>query len=143
MSLPLRNTDKNLGNTLLAPSVVSIFDVIEDAEEAVRALDEASFGDELVYGRGERAREGVAARKQGIVAHLYRAMQAVMSDEYASIKLYEQKIDAGSSFILVPLANSGDVDQTVNQAVDRVATILKAHHVTLAHFLGRTGFRPL
>ena len=139
MSLPLRNTDKPLGNTLLAPSVVSIFDVIEDAEGAVRALDEAGFGKELVYGRGERAREGVEARKQGVVAHLYRAMQAVMSDEYASIKLYEEKIDAGSSFILVPLSNSSNIDHDVEQ----VAEILKAHHVTLAHFLGRTGFRSL
>ena len=139
MSMPLRNTDKQLGNTMLAPSVVSIFDAITDAEGAVRELDEAGFGDELVYGRGERAREGVETRKQGTIAHLYRAMQKVMSDEYASIKLYEEKIDAGSSFILVPLSNSSSLDHDVNQ----IAKILKARHVTLAHFLGRTGFRSL
>lgn len=135
MTTPFRNTDKPLGNTLLAPSVVSMFDSVENAEAAVAALDRAGFGKELVYGRGDSAREGVAVRNRGWVAHLYRALQAVMSDEHAHIRQYEQKIDEGSSFVLVPLPDVA--------AAERVAGILNAHHVTLAHVLGRTGFRSL
>jgi hypothetical protein len=56
MTLPFRNTEK-IPSIYLAPSVVSIFDTIEDAEAAVIELDEAGFGKDLVYARGESARK--------------------------------------------------------------------------------------
>lgn len=135
MTLPFRNTDKRLGNFMLAPSVVSMFDTVGDAEAVVRELDAAGLGENVVYGRGESARRGVEARNRGWLARSYRALQAVMSDEFPIIKRYEQKIAAGSSFILVPLSNPNDVG--------RVEAILKAHGVNLAHFLGGSSFRSL
>lgn len=135
MTLPFRNTDKPIGNFMLAPSVVSMFDDVGDAEAAVRELDAAGLGDNVVYGRGESARRGVAARNRGWLARSYRALQAVMSDEFPIIKHYEQKIAEGSSFVLVPLSDPNDVG--------RVATILKAHGVNLAHYLGGASFRSL
>lgn len=134
MTLPFRNTDKT-PSIYPAPSVVCIFDTIEDAEAAVIELDEAGFGKDLVYARGESARKLDEAKNQGWLAHLYRAMQAVMTDEFGVIKRYEKKIADGSSFVFVPLSDPKDVD--------RVEAILKAHHVTLAHFLDRTSFRSL
>ena len=134
-TLPFRNTDKRLGNFMLAPGVVSMFDAVADAEAAVRALDAAGLGDNVVYGRGETARRGVAARNRGWLARSYRALQAVMSDEFPIIKHYEQKIAEGSSFVLVPLSNPDDAG--------RVAAILRAHGVNLARVLGGASFRSL
>lgn len=134
MTLPFRNTDK-VPRIYPVNTVVSLFDIIEDAEAAIRELDEAGFGEDLVYARGESARKLDEAKNQGWLAHLYRAMQAVMTDEFGVIKRYEKKIADGSSFIIVPLSDPKDVG--------RVEAILKAHNVTLGHFLGRTGFRAL
>lgn len=134
MTLPFRNADKIFG-IIPANTVVSIFDNVGDAEAAINEFDKNGFGEGLVYVRGESALDLDKAKNQGLLAHIYRAMQAVMSDELAVIKRYEKKIADGSSFIIVPLSNPNDVD--------RAAAILKAHHVTLAHFLGRTGFRAL
>ncbi len=89
----------------------------------------------MVYVRGESALNLNKAKNQGLLAHIYRGIQAVMSDEFGVIKRYEKKIADGSSFIIVPLSNPNDVD--------RVEAILKAHHVNLAHFLGKTSFRSL
>ena len=134
MTLPFRNTDK-IPDIYPVNTVVSLFDNVEDAEAAIKELDESGFGEDLVYVRGERALNLNKAKNQGLLAHIYRGMQAVMSDEFAVIKRYEKKIADGSSFIIVPLSDPNDVD--------RVEAILKAHHVTLGHFLGKTSFRSL
>ena len=134
MSMPFRNTDQTL-SVYPAHSIVSIFDRIADAESALRDLDKEGFGKDVVYARGEEARQLGQNSTQGIFARVYRAMQAVMSDELSSRRLYEKKIEEGASFMLLPLADNGDVD--------RVAAILKAHNVSLATYLGRTSFRSL
>lgn len=132
--IPFRNADK-VPAIYPANSIVSIFDRIEDAEAAVSDLDEHGFGEDVIYVRDEAAQKLQHEKHQRVFAGVYRAMQAVMSDELPVIKLYEKKIAEGSSFILVPLASPDDVDQ--------VGAILKAHHVTLANYLGRTSFRNL
>ena len=134
MTLPFRNADKIPG-IYPVNTVVSLFDKVEDAEAAINELDESGFGEALVYVRGESALNLNKAKNQGLLAHIYRGIQAVMSDEFGVIKRYEKKIADGSSFIIVPLSNPNDVD--------RVEAILKAHHVNLAHFLGKTSFRSL
>lgn len=134
MTLPFRNINK-IPDIYPVNTVVSLFDNVADAEAAINEFDKTGFGEDLVYVRGESALDLNKAKNQGLLAHIYRGMQAVMSDELPVIKRYEKKIADGSSFIIVPLSNPNDVD--------RVAAILKAHHVTLAHFLGRTSFRSL
>lgn len=134
MTLPFRNIDK-IPDIYPVNTVVSLFDNVADAEAAIKELDESGFGEELVYVRGESALNLNKAKNQGLLAHIYRAMQAVMTDEYGVIKRYEKKIADGSSFIIVPLSDPNDAEQ--------VEAILKAHNVTLAHFLGRTSFRSL
>ncbi len=134
MTLPFRNADKIPGIYPIN-SVVGIFDNIADAEAAINEFDETGFGEDLIYVRGESAHNLNKVKNQGLLAHIYRGMQAVMSDEIGVIKRYEKTIDDGSSFIIVPLSDPNDVEQ--------VKAILKAHNVNLAHFLGRTGFRSL
>ena len=134
MRTPFRNTDRT-PPIYPARSVVSIFDRIEDAEAIIKELDTHDFGNDVIYARDEEARKLVRNKNRGWFARLYRALQAVMSDELSTIKRYEEKIAAGSSFILIPLPDSNDLD--------RVAAILKAHHVNLAHYLSRTSFRKL
>lgn len=134
MTMPFRNADK-VPPIYPANSVVSLFDSVEDAEAAITELDEAGFGDDLVYVRGESAQSLTEAKNKSLVAHVYRALQAVLSDEFAVIRRYEKKIDNGSSFVIVPLSDPSDAD--------RVEAVLKAHHVDLAHFLGRSSFRSL
>ena len=134
MSMPFRNTDKTL-SVYPVHSIVSIFDKVEDAEAALSDLDKEGFGDEVVYARGGKAQKLEQSSNQGFLAQVYRALQSVMSDELASKRLYEKKIQEGASFILVPLTGAGDVD--------RVAAIFRAHNVTLATYLGRTSFRDL
>ena len=134
MSLPFRNTDKSYG-IYPANSVVSIFDKVEDAEAAIKELDELGLGEDVVYARGAEMIELSRAKNQGVLAHVYRALQAVMSDELPVIRRYEKKVAEGSSFVMVPLSDASDVD--------RVGVILNAHHPDLAHFLGRGSFRVL
>ncbi len=134
MTLPFRNADKIFG-IIPANTVVSIFDNLADAEAAINEFDENGFGEDLVYVRGESALDLDKAKNQGLLAHIYRAMQAVMSDELAVIKRYEKKIADGSSFVILPHLNPEDVKQ--------VETILKVHNVDLAHFIGSATFRSL
>lgn len=134
MTLPFRNTDKVFG-IIPANTVVSIFDDVGDAEAAINEFDENGFGEDLVYVRGESALDLDKAKNKGLLAHIYRAMQAVMSDELTVIKRYEKKIADGSSFVILPHLNPN--------AVKQVETILKAHNVDLAHFIGRASFRSL
>ena len=134
MSLPFRNTDKTPA-IYPANNIVSIFEQIDDAEAALRDLDEHGFGQDVVYARDKEAQKLDKDKNEGLLAHIYRAMQSVMSDELPVIRLYEQKIAEGASFMLIPLTNSDEVEP--------VGKILKAHHVTLATYLGRTSFRSL
>lgn len=134
MTMPFRNADK-VPPIYPSNSVVSIFEKVEDAEAAVKDLDKNGFGEDVIYVRDDEAKELERAKKQQLFAHVYRAMQAVMSDELPVIKMYEKKIAEGASFVLVPLSKPDEADH--------VGKLLKAHNVTLAHFLGRSSFRPL
>lgn len=134
MTLPFRNADK-VPPIYPTNSIVSLFETVKDVEAAINELDEAGFGEDLVYVRGESAQNLTEAKNKSLLAHAYRAMQAVLSDEFTVIRRYEKKINDGSSFVIVPLSDPNDAD--------RVEAILKAHHVDLAHFLGRSSFRPL
>ena len=134
MTLPSRNTDK-VPAIYPAHSIVSIFDQVADAEAALKELDQHGLGKNAIYARGEEAQKLDRDKNQGLLAHVYRAMQSVMSDEFAVIKRYEKMIAEGASFMLVPIANPDEVDQ--------VGSILKTHNVTLATYLGRTSFRKL
>ena len=132
--LPFRNTDID-PRIYPANSLVSVFARTEDAEAAVAELDENGFGDDLVYAGGNEARKLTKLKNQGVFAHIYRAMQSVMSDELAVIRQYEKEIDGGSLLIRVPLADAGRKDE--------VGNILKAHNPSMVHFLGRTSFQSL
>ena len=134
MPLPFRNADKDPG-IYPANSVVSVFARTEDAEAAVAALDENGFGEDLVYAGGEEAHKLTELKNQGVFAHIYRALQSVMSDELSVIRQYEKEIDEGSLFVRVPLEDAGRKNE--------VGAILKAHNPSMVHFLGRTSFQSL
>lgn len=134
MSLPFRNTDK----FLLYPDnhVTTVIENEADAEAAVRALDEAGFGEKMWYARGEEAVKliDVNGRQHGPFALLYRTIQH-LTDEHDIMTRYEKKVLEGASFLSVHLKNPKDKRQ--------VGDILKAHGAYYLHFLGHGTYKSL
>ncbi len=128
MSAPFRNTDKF--RLYPANHVTSIIENADEAEAAVRELDEAGFGENLWYARGEGALNllDVKGEHHGPLARLYRALQH-LTEERDMLNRYEEKVKEGASFIAVQLGDPKDKRQ--------VGGILHAHGSTYTHFLGR------
>ena len=127
MSLPFRNTDKF--RIYPANHVTSIIEDGDEAEAAVRELDDAGFGEGLWYARGEDAVRllDVRGEHHGPLARLYRSLQG-LTKEHDMLSRYEKKVQAGASFIAVHVADPEDKHQ--------VGKILRSHGSVYTHYLG-------